>query len=392
MKEKILYIWFQLATGICNKVAGEVFIKFRNIVDIYNCDDFSFLGDKREKYIKRLENKDTAEAFEILKRCREMGVGVTGYYDSLYPDSLRGIDNPPAVLYSIGEFRDLNKIPCVGIVGTRNMTDYGKTIAEDFARSFAKNGIYVISGLAKGIDTAAHRGAVTAGGYTVAVLGNPIGEVYPKENLKAFETLYEKGLVISEMYPGCPRTKADFPNRNRIISGISDCVLIAEAGETSGSLITARHAVSQGRDVFAIPGAVGAANAGTNALIKQGISAATEPKDIISALVLRYPEILKYYEPENTSKLRSYGNAAVSPPPVIKVAAEEIIKEHEPEFDGSNASKILSLLKQSNSMTADEITSKTGLPVSEVLSELTLLEIEGEVSVSVGGRYTLSKA
>lgn len=396
MKNTILYIWFQLAVGICNRLAGEILAKFDNILDVYNCDDFGFLGEKYEKYIKRLENKDTANAFEVLKRCENLGVRVTGYYDDLYPEALRRIKIPPAVLYSIGNFKDLNNVPCVAIVGTRKISDYGRTVAENFSYTLSKSGAYIISGLAKGIDTAAHRGAVMADGYTIAVLGNPIGDVYPKENLRAFETLYERGLVISEMYPGCPRTRGDFPNRNRIISGLSDVVVIAEAGEGSGALITARHAIEQGRLLFAVPGAIGADNAGTNQLIKTGVPAATEPQDILSPLAMQYPEVVHSYIPAVTSKLRSYGNAEKPKVKIIKETQTPSFDEVSPEtpkndLSGSVSEKIISELNKNKPMTADEIVAKTGLSVSEVMTELTLMEIDGSVIASVGGRYTVRR-
>lgn len=307
MKDEILYIWFQQAVGIYSRLPSEIFPRFNSISEVYECDDFSFLGEKREKYITRLEAKNISPAFEVMKRCQTMGVGITGYYDELYPSSLRKIQNPPVALYSIGKFKNLNDVPCIAIVGTRKMTDYGRETAENFAYNFSKSGAVVVSGLAKGVDTAAHRGAVMADGYTVAVLGNPIGDIYPKENKKAFEKLYECGLVVSELYPGAPRTKADFPNRNRIISGISDVVVIAEAGANSGALITAKHALEQGKGIFAVPGSIGAENAGTNQLIKQGVPIATDPNDVLSSLSLEYPEKIHFYEPSVTANLRSYG-------------------------------------------------------------------------------------
>lgn len=401
MKNQILYIWLQLALGLYSRIAGEIFTKFTNIADIYNCDDFSFLGEKREKYIKRLESKDTSSAFEMMKRCEALGVKVTGYYDNLYPKALRRINMPPVVLYSIGDFRDLNNAPCVGIVGTRKMSDYGKEITENFAYTFAKSGVYVISGLAKGIDTAAHRGAIRAGGYTIGILGNPIGDVYPKENIRAFETLYQRGLVISEMYPGCPRTKADFPNRNRLISAISDAILVTEAGGTSGALITARHAIEQGKPLYAVPGSIGSENEGTNRLIKTGISAVTEPQDILAPLLLQYPQVINCYEPSVTAKLRSYGNAGISvkakmpenPKPKAEMPKAEQTEDEIPKtLAGSNSEIILAALKNRKPMTADELTAETGISVSEVMAELTLMEIDGSVTVSIGGRYTATKA
>ena len=396
MKKETIYIWFQLQVGRCNRLTKEILSRFDNIFDLYNCDDFSFLGEKREKYIKKLETKDMSQAFEITKRCERIGARITGYYDELYPDSLRKIEDPPAVLYSIGDFRNLNDVPCVAIVGTRKMSDYGKNIAESFAYNFAKSGAYVVSGLAKGVDTAAHRGAVMADGFTVAVLGTPIGDIYPAENERAFKTLYERGLVISELFPGASKTRADFPNRNRIISGLSSAVVIAEAGEKSGALITAQHAISQSRMVFAVPGAIGAENMGTNRLIKNGVSVATEPYDVISQLIIEYPESIKVYEPSMTSALRSYGN-------VIKREKEEPIQktdfeikeEKEPEIeipdDGSLSSVIKSLLLSEGTLTADEIVAKTGAPVSEIMTELTMLEICGEVVSNAGGRFSILK-
>ncbi len=399
MKTEVLYIWFQQAIGICSRLAGDIFSRFDSITDVYNCKNFSFLGQDKEKYIKRLETKDTSAAFEVMKKCDALGVRITGYYDELYPNRLRNINAPPVALYSIGDFRNLNDVPCVAIVGTRKMTDYGRETAEKFAYTFAKSGAYVISGLAKGVDTAAHRGAIMADGFTVAVLGNPIGEIYPRENEKAFETLYNRGLVISELYPGAPRTRADFPNRNRIISGISDTVVIAEAGEHSGALITARYAISQGKQLYAVPGAIGAENAGTNTLIKTGVPAATEPYDVLASLALSYPKTLHPYEPSVTENLRSYGN-------VVKTTKKEKHTEHiektesvkemptftqEETLSTDNAERILLLLRGANPLTADEISARLDISVSDVMTELTLMEIDGSVISSPGGRYISSK-
>lgn len=403
MRKACLYIWLQRAVGFYSKLPKLLFEKFDDIEALYACEDFSFLGVKYEKYIKQLEQKDTSEAYEIAKRCINLGVETTGYLDSRYPNKLKEIENPPAALYSIGNFRDLNSLPSVGIVGTRDMTDYGKRITEGFAFELAKNGITIVSGLAKGIDTAAHRGAVVAGGYTVAVLGNPIGEVYPKENLKAFQTLYERGLVLSELYPGAPRTRADFPHRNRIISGMSSAILVTEAGENSGSLITARHAETQGRRVFAIPGNVGGENNGTNLLIKKGVTAVTEPIDMINAMGLSHPNWEKVGDSSATRELRSYGNKNKAPKPKIdREAIEREAIKTEPKNEPvkadaqsgkpcSASEKIMATLKGKKALSADEIKMATGLDITEIMSELTVLEIEGRIIAMAGGRFISAK-
>ncbi|MBR4800035.1 MAG: DNA-processing protein DprA, partial [Clostridia bacterium] len=241
-----------------------------------------------------------------------------------------------------------------------------------------------------------------AGGFTVAVLGNPIGDVYPPENRRAFETLYARGLVLSEMYPGCPRTRADFPNRNRIISGLCDSTVIAEAGEHSGALITAKYALSQGRGLYAVPGDIGAENAGTNMLIKKGVPAATEPYDVIAPLSLEYPDKIKPYEPSLTAGLRSYGNAPAEKPAQTRAAAhtaaprreppppEEIPEPEKPQkLSGAPGERILNALRAAQRpLSPDEIARATGLGASAVLAELTLLEIDGSAVSSAGNRYT----
>lgn len=410
MKDALFYIWLQQALGLYSRNVKDIFARFDSITEIYNCDDFSFLGEKRDKYIKRLENKDTSAAFEILKRCEAMGVNITGYYDELYPKGLKSIDAPPAALYSIGILKNLNKIPCVAIVGTRDMSERGKTTAEKLAYTFAKSGACVVSGLAKGIDTAAHRGAIMADGFTVGVLGNPIGDIYPKENIKAFETLYKRGLVISELYPGAPRTRADFPNRNRIISGLCSAVVIAEAGEKSGALITARHGIAQGRSVFAVPAEIGSEAVGTNALIKQGIPPLLDPNDVLNVLSLGYPDGCEIYEPAVTEQLRSYGNKSKGreakpkqapkpkqspkseqketqiPETIPEITVEESDEAQE-RFAGASSERILAVLRGVKPLSIDEIVHLTGIPVSEVMAELTLMEIDGSVISAVGGRY-----
>ena len=252
MDNAVYYIWLQTVCGMCNSIYQQLFERFSTARAIYECEDFSFIKGKYA-CLEKLEKKDLSVSFEIYKKCRNNGITILTYHDRIFPDSLRRIHTPPPVLYCKGEIRNFNNEVCIAVVGTRRMTEFGGAVAEEFAYSFAKCGAVVVSGCAKGIDTAAHNGALRAGKFTVAVLGTPIDTIYPKENEKLFFILYEKGLVISEMYPGCQSTRADFPNRNRIISGLCEATVIAEAGENSGALITARHAVAQSRKVYAIP-------------------------------------------------------------------------------------------------------------------------------------------
>jgi len=390
----LLYaLWLQLACGISNTVYLKLFTRFSSCREIYECEDFSFLNGKHlcEKNLKR---KDLDEAYELMKALKEKQIHVLTYYEDRYPDSLRLIQAPPAVLYAIGDLRDLNDLVGVAVVGTRSMPAYGAKVAEDFAMRLSVCGATVISGLAKGIDTCAHRGAFRAGGYTIAVLGTPIDEIYPKENYKAFHALYKSGLVISEMYPGCKRTRGDFPNRNRIISGLSKATLVVEAGEHSGALITARHAVYQNKPVFAVPGALGDAHAGTNELIKQGAHTATSASDILNELALSYPTKIHPEYLLTSKKIYAYGNASAAPAeeePFELPAAAPVPTppppppKKEPELPIPK--KICSALK-GRSLTADELAALTGISIGDLLAELTELEIDGKIHSLPGNRFT----
>ncbi len=214
------------------------------------------------------------------------GVQVTTYFDAAYPHMLKEIANPPMVLYSRGDLHLLSRF-CLAIVGTRVATVYGKRMAFTFARDLAQAGLCVVSGLASGVDGKAHEGALAVGGATIAVLGSSAEIAYPAEHRRLYEQIVEAGLVLSEWPLGTAPQAGLFPQRNRIISGISHGVLVVEAAQRSGSLITAELAAEQSRDVFAIPGPIGVPQSvGTLALIKDGAVPVTEVADILCA----YPE------------------------------------------------------------------------------------------------------
>lgn len=425
-EDEIYALWLQLACGICNRVYAMLFRFFSSCKEIYESEKYPFLNGKYQCEHALLE-KDLTQARELQKRCRSMDLHVITYYDPRYPDLLRRIANPPAVLYAIGVLRDLNELVGVAVVGTRSMTDAGRRVAEDLAYNLTKAGATVISGLARGIDTCAHRGAVRANGYTIGVLGTPIDVIYPKDNFKAFHALYQRGLVISEMYPGCPSTRADFPNRNRIISGMSYATVIVQADVRSGSLITARHAAAQGRKVFAVPGEVGKAFEGTNNLIKDGVQAVTDAGDVVGYLAPLFPGKLCPEALHSNARLASTQNSFPDAPepdfmlartlgipledtPVELAAehAEERMREEpsapmaqpKPDLPANAPEKraarenlplaaaILAELKKLPK-TADELAEVIPVSIGELLSELTVLEIEGSVFALAGNRFML---
>lgn len=199
-----------------------------------------------------------------------------------YPKKLQNIYAPPVKLYVLGDEQILNK-PSIAIVGCRQASDYGKKVAFRFAYELAKQGIVIVSGLARGIDTCGHLGAVKANEKTIAILGSGFGHIYPAENKELCKEIIQKGgAILTEYEPNSKPEKMHFPARNRLISGLSDGVLVVEAKEKSGTLITVDHALDQGKDVFIIPGNITSSNSyGTNELIKQGAKLVTKIEDIL---------------------------------------------------------------------------------------------------------------
>lgn len=224
--------------------------------------------------------------YEDIGKC---GADMITLRDGRYPETLRNIPDPPVVLYCRGRLE--RDAVCIAIVGSRRATRYGLDMAGRLSGELARRGVTIVSGMARGIDSKAHRGALEAGGKTVAVLGCGIDIVYPEENLELMKKICQSGAVISEYLPGTPPIAFNFPARNRIISGLSQGVAIVEANERSGSLITADFALEQGRDVYAVPGNIDSANSlGANRLIKDGAKMVTNAGDILEELKISHGE------------------------------------------------------------------------------------------------------
>ena len=269
--------------------------------------------------------------------------------DAGYPRLLLECPDPPNLLYLRGN-PGLLAGPALAIVGSRNATAQGVRNAENFARAFSKSGLTIVSGLALGVDAAAHRGGLDGAGSTVAVLGTGIDVVYPARNAPLFEEIANKGLLVSECPLGTPAVAHNFPRRNRIISGISRGCLVIEAALGSGSLITARLAAEQGREVFALPGSIHSPLAkGCHALIKQGAKLVDDANDVLSEL----------------GEWRLDPATAVSDTPARGLLA---LMGHDP-------------------VDVDTLCARAGASPDKVISELLGLELDGHVTVLPGGRY-----
>ncbi len=244
------------------------------------------IGERLAELIKESDVRGKVQ--RELKLIEELNASVVTLRDQSYPNNLRQIYDPPPLLYVRGALQAGDDL-AISIVGSRLTSNYGRMITESIAGDLAKHGVTIVSGMARGIDSAAHRGALSVGGRTIAVLGCGVDIVYPRENRRLFEEITAHGAVISEFPLSTPPEGVNFPRRNRVISGLSLGVVVVQANSRSGSLITARLALEQNRDVFAVPGNIGMAGSrGTNRLIKQGAKLIESAEDILEEVLPRF--------------------------------------------------------------------------------------------------------
>lgn len=282
---QVYWIWLSLKLNNQNSVFQELLDHFDNSpYEIYKAseDDFCNISFLNEFQKKVLLDKSLDEAMSIYSYCRWNKVGIITYGDGIYPESLKSMKKPPILLYYMGNMPNLNNKLCVSVVGTRKMTEYGMRSCYKIAYELASAGAVVISGMALGIDSVAHAGAIGGRGTTVAVLGCGIDVIYPKQHRKLRKYICQNGAVITAYHPATPAYKNHFPERNAIISALSEGTLIVEAPINSGALITADCAAEQSRTVYALPGSIEEPmSEGPNHLIKNGAVAITSARDIL---------------------------------------------------------------------------------------------------------------
>ena len=304
------------------------------------------------KLIERIvQARGQVDLDKVWAKIESQGIKILTWEDDAYPQRLKEIEQPPPVLYLRGDYVP-DDLYAVAIVGTRRVTAYGRQITEELASYLAANGITVISGLARGVDAIAHQTALKAGGRTIGVLGSGVDKIYPPEHRQMAEQMMGQGAIVSDYAPGTPPDASNFPPRNRIISGLSLAVVVIEAGETSGALITAEFAAEQGREVFAVPGSILAPQSkGTNKLIQKGALPLLSINDLMQAL--------------NLSRMGEHK------------AARKIIPADETE------ARVMNILG-AEPLHVDEIRHQTELPIEKVSAALALMELKGMVR-QVGG-------
>ncbi len=334
----------------------RLFIRFNSAKKIFNSSieelaEVEGIGREKAKRIKEFNKWN--EIDRVIKLCEKREIKIYSFNDNQYPGLLKEIHDPPVVLFCKGEIKPEDQAG-LAIVGSRKLSEYGRKVTEKLASEAALYGITIISGLARGIDSVAHKSALSQGGRTIAVLGSGVLHIYPPENRTLAEKIMQNGAIISEFYPEEGPKKENFPKRNRIISGISIGVVITEAAINSGALITASFALEQGREVFAVPGNITSKNSeGTNYLIQKGAKLVTKIEDILEEIMQFVPLLKKQNKNE-----------------IVELDSEE--------------KAIFNILNEP--LTADEIVLKTGINVSKVLEIILRLEINGLIH-KIEGKY-----
>ena len=371
------WVELNMTPGIGPRAAAKLLERFGSAEAVYNAtrtelEQLRLAPEAVDSIIARdLRFKAEAEIASV----RKLGAEILLLDDGVYPSSLREIYDPPIVLYVKGAWSECLDQPCIGVVGSRKCSTYGQNSALMLARDLAQRGLTVVSGFARGIDAAAHRGALEAAGRTIAVLGTGIDEVYPRDHKKlAEEILASGGALVSQFPLGTPPVSENFPYRNRIISGLSLGIVVVEAAENSGSLITARLAMEQNREVFAVPGNITSRNSfGTNYLIK-GAGA---------KLVQQWQDVAAEMPPQLAAKLL---------PPPFKEKKASLNERLTLVPDGLSQTElsVFRLLTHDNPAHVDWLVEKSKLPISELTGALLSLEVR-ELVRALPGRCFVRK-
>lgn len=349
--KRLLYV-FKTPKNIFNATFSEI------------CD-IQGIKENQSKNIKEFNEWEKID--REIQKIKKNDIKIITFTSSDYPESLKQIDSPPILLYSKGDLKEDDKFS-VAIVGSRLMTEYGKRVAEKIASELASYGLTIVSGMARGIDTASHKGALKAGGRSIAVLGCGIDRPYPYENTELLKSLSKSGCVLSEFPLGTPPNKENFPRRNRIISGLSLGVVVVEASRESGSLITVNYALEQNKEVFAVPGNITSkVSQGTNELIKKGAKPVLDVKDILEEL---HPHLMAF---------KKYATKSLSAKGAIPAQAVEMTDDEK---------KVFAVLGN-EPFHIDNIARNLGLPSHKLLGILLNLEIKGIVRQTEGKNFCI---
>lgn len=407
----VYWIWLSLRCGAGSELGSYLLRHFSSPKAVFEADASALraVDGIDDNILAALLDRDLSLSYRILEYCERVNVGIMTAASPVYPERLRSIHAKPLLLYYRGRVPDIDDNVLIACVGTRKCSPAGSAAAKRLGAELARAGAVVVSGMALGIDTAAHEGALSAGGHTIAVLGCGIDRVYPPENRRLMEEIAEHGTLITEYAPGSDPDGKHFPIRNRILSGLCQGTVVVEADLYSGSLITARAARGQGRDLFAFPGNPEDRRAqGTNTLIREGAKLVTCAADILGEYELLYPHRIFTERIPHTAAVRRSRSFSAPVSGRSEKRGIPVKKERKAPDSESAGTKITSrrpsdmeslgewertvLSSITETMTAEEIAAavcrKTGAcDTGALLGALTMLELGGFLSAEPGGNY-----
>lgn len=386
MTETVYWIWMQQALGAGART-DDILTAFPTARSVYESDDVTrrISGVWTAKQLDKLGRTRLDDAQRILERCARAGCTVLTPQDDAYPAALRNLSDRPLALYVRGDPACLCDKLAIAVVGSRRASMYSLDVARQICRDLARAGAVVVSGCALGVDSAAHTGAIYGGGKTVGVLGCGFGARYLMANEALREQVAQNGALLTEYPPGTEALAPHFPLRNRLISGLSAGVLVIEAGEKSGSLITARLAGEQGRDVFGVPGDLTSLDyTGVNLLIRDGAKPVFSARDVLEEYMWVYDDLSfesLSQQPLQAAKQTPSPQPRPTPPP----------QRRQPDETVSEAARTVYAQFAETPLYTDDLVRATGLEPNRVFTALTELEICGFIKMIEGKRYTLAE-
>ncbi len=394
------WLWLTQRRGLGGVLTCQLLERFGTPESAYFADpgEYELIPNLSMVVKNSLLDKSLTGAEQILSDSEKLGLRIMTLQDADYPERLRQLADAPAVLYIKGRVFAFDEEVAIGVVGARNATGYGIQTAGKFGLELARAGALVVSGIAQGIDAAVIRGALAGGGPVVSVLAGGVDVIYPKENRFLYEDVAAVGALMSEYPPGTVHKGEHFPIRNRIISGLSLGVVAVEGAERSGTLITARLALEQDRDIFAVPGNVDAEmSRGTNRLIQEGGALlVTRAGDVLREYEALFPSKIQRQKPLAEEEANSRLSAVGAEKRSTVQAAQKVEETHagktcislksQPELFTDDEKEILYALME-KSMCADDVIEETQIPARRVLSALTMLQVRGYVTEGKGRRF-----
>lgn len=406
------WIWLSERPGVSCRTKWELLRHFSDPEEVYYAsgETLEAIDGLKAETVQALADKDLSSAEEIIAQCTRLGIRILTISDAGYPDRLKNIYDPPIVLYCKGALQDFDSMPAIGVVGTRHPSAYGLQVARRMGYELAACGGLVVSGLAYGVDGAAMSSALMAKGCTVGVLGCGVDLVYPARNRELFADVERNGCILSEFAPGTPPMRQNFPRRNRIISGLCCGVVVVEAPEKSGSLITARCAAEQGRDVFVVPGNVDAEGfIGSNRLLRSGAIAVSCGWDVICEYEHLYPGKIQKAQiaEKQLAETEKTMDAMVAQKPEIPEKPKAIHKKLSKKGIDNNTDApyidlndiltgltddekaIICAIKEPEQL-IDDVMERVDMSPGKILAIMTILEMKGKLRRLPGRRVSLA--